>query len=427
MNEQAAAISPGGTTPQALERSGISLALSGGGFRATLFHCGALRRLNELGILSQITTIASVSGGSIASGILAMKWPTLAASQKDGVFTTFDSQYCTAIHDYCRKDLRTKVIFQGQANPLNWFKLASKDYSITDLLRTAYSRDLGMDVPLHSLPENPKFLFMASNLETGAGWRFESGPSGVVGDYYTGFAPNGDTQLATAVAASSAFPIVFPPLVLNYPDPKVFQNAHPRLHQIDESKKKMALTDGGVYDNIGIEPIWLHSRHVLVSDAGRPFTFDGDPGLSLKARLARVFDITGNQVEAVRKRWLISQLQLAPEKFQGAYWGIGSDIAAYEHPGAQGFQGDLLDLFRGIRTDLDSFSEEEIGCLENHGYALADVAVQKWESNLIKNRQKFEFPFPNLVDPAAVRKALAKSAERGIIADVWNSLKGDSE
>src|SRR5438552_1583288 len=52
-------------------RSGTALCLSGGGFRAALFHLGALRRLNELGILSRIDTITSVSGGSIIAAHLA--------------------------------------------------------------------------------------------------------------------------------------------------------------------------------------------------------------------------------------------------------------------------------------------------------------------------------------------------------------------
>src|SRR5438105_3118924 len=77
------------TTPNALsnftalpktQRRGIGLALSGGGYRAALFHLGGLRRLNELGILQQITTISSVSGGSIMSAHLAtrLEWPLAA-------------------------------------------------------------------------------------------------------------------------------------------------------------------------------------------------------------------------------------------------------------------------------------------------------------------------------------------------------------
>src|SRR5207247_5456521 len=53
------------------DRRGLALALSGGGYRAALFDLGALRRLNELGVLTRLTTIVSVSGGSVASAQLA--------------------------------------------------------------------------------------------------------------------------------------------------------------------------------------------------------------------------------------------------------------------------------------------------------------------------------------------------------------------
>ena len=59
------------------ERAGVALCLSGGGFRATLFHLGALRRLNETGVLAKVDTISSVSGGSIMAAFLAtaVRWP----------------------------------------------------------------------------------------------------------------------------------------------------------------------------------------------------------------------------------------------------------------------------------------------------------------------------------------------------------------
>lgn len=49
-----------------------ALALSGGGYRAMLFHAGALLRLNDLGYLPKIERFSSVSGGSITAGVLAM-------------------------------------------------------------------------------------------------------------------------------------------------------------------------------------------------------------------------------------------------------------------------------------------------------------------------------------------------------------------
>src|SRR5438093_9721820 len=57
---------------------GIALCLSGGGYRALLFHVGALWRLNELGYLPQLARISSVSGGSITAGVLGLHWNKLA-------------------------------------------------------------------------------------------------------------------------------------------------------------------------------------------------------------------------------------------------------------------------------------------------------------------------------------------------------------
>src|SRR5579864_1048345 len=56
---------------------GIALCLSGGGYRAMLFHVGALWRLNEAGQLPRLDRISSVSGGSITAGVLAQNWARL--------------------------------------------------------------------------------------------------------------------------------------------------------------------------------------------------------------------------------------------------------------------------------------------------------------------------------------------------------------
>jgi len=53
---------------------GIALCLSGGGYRAMLFHLGALWRLNEFGYLPKLARISSVSGGSLTAGVLGHRW-----------------------------------------------------------------------------------------------------------------------------------------------------------------------------------------------------------------------------------------------------------------------------------------------------------------------------------------------------------------
>jgi len=66
---------PGDETKQ--PQDGIALCLSGGGYRAMLFHVGALLRLNELGYLPRLDKISSVSGGAITAGVLGLKWTRL--------------------------------------------------------------------------------------------------------------------------------------------------------------------------------------------------------------------------------------------------------------------------------------------------------------------------------------------------------------
>src|SRR5436305_6046076 len=70
---------------------GIALCLSGGGYRAMLFHLGALWRLNEWGYLPKLARISSVSGGSIMAGVLGLKWSKL-AFDATGVGQNFDAE-----------------------------------------------------------------------------------------------------------------------------------------------------------------------------------------------------------------------------------------------------------------------------------------------------------------------------------------------
>src|SRR3954451_7543823 len=62
--------------PERLENK-IALCLSGGGYRAMLFHLGALKYLNDAQWLPKLDRISSVSGGSITAGVLATRWSKL--------------------------------------------------------------------------------------------------------------------------------------------------------------------------------------------------------------------------------------------------------------------------------------------------------------------------------------------------------------
>src|SRR5262245_13415315 len=132
----------------------LALCLSGGGFRASLFHLGALRRLNELGILSQIDVITSVSGGSITNGVLALRWSSMLIDQRTGVYDGFDENIAVPLRRFCAKDLRTKLIVGSWINPSRWRFYWGPPRSLANQLANAYSedKDLQFSKLLRDLP-----------------------------------------------------------------------------------------------------------------------------------------------------------------------------------------------------------------------------------------------------------------------------------
>src|SRR5882672_9715999 len=88
----------------------LALCLSGGGFRAALFHLGALRRLNELGILGRVDLVCSVSGGSILAAHLATRlraWPASGTP-----FPTWEEAVETPFRAFVRNNIRTGAILK---------------------------------------------------------------------------------------------------------------------------------------------------------------------------------------------------------------------------------------------------------------------------------------------------------------------------
>src|SRR5437764_4594776 len=93
----------------------IGLALSGGGFRATLYHLGLVRFLRDAGVLPQVTHITSVSGGSVLAAHLALNWDRYTGSANE-----FDSAAAEVLA-FVRMDVRNRVVRRFPlALPLRW-------------------------------------------------------------------------------------------------------------------------------------------------------------------------------------------------------------------------------------------------------------------------------------------------------------------
>jgi NTE family protein len=148
------------------------------------------------------------------------------------------------------------------------------------------------------------------------------------------------------------------------------------LHSNQSYLRHVVLTDGGVYDNLGLEAIYDRAETVLVSDASAPFDFDENPGGDAAAQLARANAIMMEQTRALRRREVVENFKSGARK--GAFWGIGTRILAYGVANPLAQDTALTESLKLIRTRLNRFSDEEQGHLINWGYALADAAMRKY-------------------------------------------------
>src|SRR5579864_2933080 len=181
---------------------GPTLALSGGGFRSTLFQIGTLIRLNELKQLPKLRCISSVSGGSIANGYLGLQWSAL-AFDATGFATNFSAQFVAPLMTFCSKSIDIPSVVSGLLNP---FKHIGQE------LIDALDSDLFKGATLQALPDQttaPRFVFNATSMQSGVRFWFSRADAG---DYRIGVTQNPNIPLAAAVAASSAFPPFFAPL-----------------------------------------------------------------------------------------------------------------------------------------------------------------------------------------------------------------------
>lgn len=339
---------------------GLALCLSGGGYRAMLFHVGVLWRLYESGLLKSTKRISSVSGGSITAGLLGLKWSALPEDPAQGR-PDFVREVADPIRALAGQTLDVGGIVGGIFLP----------GSIADRVANAYDEHLFRNATLQDLPDEPRFVINATNVQSGALWRF-SKP--YMADYRVGMVEAPTVRLAVAVAASSAFPPVLSPMTLDL-DPAAF-----KPHSGDDLQKEpytdeAVLTDGGVYDNLGLEPVWKRYETVLVSDAGGKMQPEPEPETDWVRHSMRVLDIIDNQVRSLRKRQLIDSYQRGSRK--GTYWGIRTDIADYgladplPCPHAR-----TLEL-AATPTRLKRLPSRLQEQLINWGYAVCDAAVRK--------------------------------------------------
>jgi len=350
----------------------IGLALSGGGFRATLYHLGLVRFLRDAGILPHVSHITSVSGGSIIAAHLCLNWQRYTGSAEE-----FDAAAAELLA-YIQLDVRNRILRRfplGLAvRPLR--KLvgrSNRKLTRTGLLEHHYESHLFGDTSLFALPEAPSLHILATNVSEGRLASFNRDGLWMIRYDHPGQPFRiektriGIATVAMAVAASSAFPGFFPPMSLSGEDVGARSGVFGR----------QSYTDGGVFDNLGIRmfrflassgegaPSW---DGVLVSDVGKPFEVQSSQHSGGMVRTAmRASDILMDRV------W-----QLENETFRNApgfvFARISDVVDPKEDPTA--LHPEVQRQLPTIRTDLDRFSPLEISRLVQHGYCAGRKACR---------------------------------------------------
>jgi len=342
---------------------GIALCLSGGGYRAMLFHLGTLWRLNELHYLPKLNRVSSVSGGSITSGVLAMNWTKL-GFDANGFAANFKQQVVQPIRRMASDSIDVSSILEGIFGGVSKHVVAH------------YNEYLYNHAKLKDLPnddEGPRFVFNATSLQTGVLWRF-SKP--FMGDWKVGLVRDPDIELAVAVAASSAFPPLLSPCVVPL-DPDSFDKDIPPAPDVTlpDFRQQAVLADGGVYDNLGLETAWKQNKTVLVSNGGGALGAEPDPKHDWVSQTNRVLLTIYAQVVTLRTRSIIELYNLGVR--DGSYWGIGSNILNYDLPDALVCPFDVTIKLAQTATRLTAMDDPLQEQLIDWGYAICDAAMRK--------------------------------------------------
>lgn len=351
---------------------GVGLCLSGGGYRAMLFHVGALWRLLDAGKLNSLTRVSSVSGGSITAAVLALEWNAIAT----GGMAAFQSQLVAPVRAMARTSIDARSVIGGVLLP----------GSIGNYVSRAYDKHLFHGRTLQDLPEAPYFVINATNLETGSLFRFSRKD---IRDWRVGRIAAPTISVADAVAASSAFPPVLSPFVLDV-TPGDFDPPAPSEIADDRFRSEISLSDGGVYDNLGLQQIWGRCRTVLVSDAGGHIADDPSPPGDWARQALRVLDVIDQQVRNLRMIQVVGSFKR--KERDGAFWSARTDIADYGLADALPCPAPKTAVLAATPTRLNRIDDRLQERLINWGYAVTDAGIRRyWDSRVVAPAS---FPFP---------------------------------
>jgi NTE family protein len=347
-----------------------------------VFHLGALWRLNELSYLPKLDRISSVSGGSITAVTLALRWAHLDFDE-NGVSRRFVEEVVTPVRRLASVTVDVPAVLLGLL----------PGRSAAGEVARYYRKFLFGDASLQDLPDTPRFVINASNLQSTVLWRF-SKP--YMRDYRVGEVKQPRVALADAVAASSAFPPFLSPMRLRL-DPASFTPESGDDLQRPPFTNLAVLTDGGVYDNLGLETVYKRYQTVLISDGGQKIEAEESIRPNWYSQMRRVLDVVDNQVRSLRKRSVLDEFSTSARRHDqnhrpGTYWGIRTDIADYGLHDAMRCSIDQTSALAAAPTRLAAMNPALQEGLVNWGYAVCDAAMRRHVDGSLPPPVSFPYP-----------------------------------
>lgn len=381
----------------------VGIALSGGGARAIAFHLGCMRALNDLQILPKAEVISTVSGGSVIGAMYFFS---------DETFAEFDDRVCDELRrglmgSIARQTLLSRRAIQICATKLVSGTAANASFIARFLVRSAErvlprkSKGRGLagdhiqpplrrwvsrtqafeDVLRDRLFGKAKIkdkyrsemeiVINACELRSGTAFRFGSRESG---SWRTGQIEENDVEVATAVAASAAFPAMLPAIdrYMSFIDRKG-----------DRRRRRVILTDGGVYENLGVSCMTpdrreaystnvFHPSYLICCDAGPGQFSDIVLPYGWTTRMRRAFETTFRQTQ----HGLQNQLHMW--KAKRAICGFVYSYLGQQDKNLPIRTTDLVTRDQVVHypTDFSRMSTTDIDLLSRRGEQLTRMLVQ---------------------------------------------------
>jgi len=363
-----------------------ALVLSGGGVRATVFHLGLLLRLAVEDRLRKVAILSTVSGGSLAVALVfsnaGLRWPS-----SDSFIEKVLPQARVLLTE---RSLQGKTLLRTIVRP--WSLLGSRGKLFADALEDCWE----IRGTMKDLDETPQWFINSTCYETGRNWRFSQRH---IGDWKFGHNFQQTVPISIAVAASAAIPYLAGMIRLGI-EPDGWYNINPATDEPVRPVKPMSTTvrlwDGGVYENLGVEPVYKPQRgfvdknidSLIVSDASAYLREDLGPASGVFSsqfpflRPPRLFDIATEQSRALRTRLIMEAITSG--RIRGVLVRLGRSVEYIDNQAGTTHENTnpsaFLDTENVIRvanyaTNASQMEAAEFETILRHGFETADATL----------------------------------------------------